>query len=211
VASWSSDGKDPVGNNNATMMDIVLAKGKTGQAFAFNGRSSWIRMPASPSLNVGAGDGFTIECWVKPTAFDVDISGGPIIEWDSEHLDGLQLWTGGLIFANLKDIHNVEHRMVVPLTLNTNQFQHLALTYDKHSGDACFFYNGLMTTNLHLGEITLQTTFPVNIGRRTGQPIGDGETYAGLLDGLSLYNRALSASEIHKIYKSADGWFGWLR
>jgi hypothetical protein len=201
VAAWSGDGTDAVGNNTATMTDVAVAGGKVGRAFSFNGKSSWIRMPASPSLDIGAGDGFTIECWVKPNAFDVDVSGAPIIEWDSATTDGLQLWSGGMIFANLKDIHNVAHNLAVPITLNTNEFQHVALTYDKSSGDACFYYNGLLLTNVNFGGITPQTTYPVNIGRRTGQPIGNGDTFGGLIDGLCLYNRALSAAEIQRIYR----------
>jgi serine/threonine protein kinase len=210
VAAWSGDGKDVVGNNTATLTDVAVASGKVGRAFSFNGKSSWIRMPASPSLDIGAGDGFTIECWIKPNAFDVNVSGAPIIEWDSATSDGLQLWSGGTVFANLKDIHDVAHNMNILITLKTNQFQHVALTYDKPSGDARFYYNGLLLTNVNFGSLTPQTTYPVNIGRRTGQPIGNGDTFGGLMDGLSLYNRALSPEEIHKIYNKSAGWFGWL-
>jgi hypothetical protein len=87
----------------------------------------------------------------------------------------------------------------------------VALTYDKSSGDARFYYNGLLLTNVNFGAFTPQTTYPVNIGRRTGQTIGNGDTFGGLMDGLSLYNRALSPAEIQKIYHQSAGWFGWLK
>jgi hypothetical protein len=49
VALWSGDGngKDSAGWNNGTLTDITFAKGKVGQAFHFNGKSSFIKIPAS--------------------------------------------------------------------------------------------------------------------------------------------------------------------
>jgi len=204
VALWAGDANDSVGGDGATFNDISFEKGKVGRAYSFNGSTSWIKLPASRSLDIGAGRGFTIECWIMPSAFDVDVSGAPIIEWDSETTDGMQLWSGGELFANLKDTSGRAHNINLPgLTLSTNEFQHVALTYDKSSGHAIIYYNGTMVTNVFLGSIIPQTTYPVNIGKRTGQPIGLNDTYGGLIDGLSIYNRALSASEIRAIYRKA--------
>ena len=38
--------------------------------------------------------------------------------------------------------------------------------------------------------LTTQPAYTLNIGRRTGQPIGNGDTFNGLIDELGLYNRA---------------------
>lgn len=69
VALWSGegDGKDSIGGNAATLTDITFTKGIVGQAFHFNGKSSSIRISASPSLDVGADQGFTIMAWIKPS------------------------------------------------------------------------------------------------------------------------------------------------
>src|SRR3984957_4032957 len=80
VALWSGKGNrnDSVGGNTATLTDISFADGKVGQAFAFNGVSSSIKIPASPALDVGADDGFTIMAWIKPS----DVSGmHPLFQW----------------------------------------------------------------------------------------------------------------------------------
>jgi hypothetical protein len=204
VAMWEAEGNanDNVGANNGfPTVGITYTNGEVGQAFVFNGSTSYISVPASPSLNIGTGDGVTIECWVMPNAFNVNAS-GPIIEWDSETTDGLQLWTGTSLFANVKDTSDNAHRIEYYVKYNTNSFQHVALTYDKSSGLAILYYNGLAVTNVYFGSIIPQTTYPVNIGRRTGQPIGDGDTYGGLMDELSLYNRALSSNEIAAIYNA---------
>ena len=70
VSWWPGEGNanDVVGGNNGNPTGgITYAAGEVGQAFVFNGSTSYIPVPASPSLNnIGAsGSGFTIECWIK--------------------------------------------------------------------------------------------------------------------------------------------------
>jgi hypothetical protein len=85
--------------------------------------------------------------------------------------------------------------------LSTNEFQNVVLTYDRSSGFAMIFYNGALIANKNFGDITPQTTYPISIGRRTAHMLGVGENYGGLMDSLAIYNRALSSSEIKKIYR----------
>ena len=74
---------DSVGGCNGQLVnDVGFMPGKVGQAFDLNegfndgfgipsGRSSrgggYVLIPASPILDVGKGDGFTIEGWINPT------------------------------------------------------------------------------------------------------------------------------------------------
>ena len=93
VSWWPGEGNanDVVGGNNGNPTGgITYAAGEVGQAFVFNGSTSYIPVPASPSLNnIGAsGSGFTIECWIKAPNTSTD---GPILEWDSATVDGLQI------------------------------------------------------------------------------------------------------------------------
>jgi Concanavalin A-like lectin/glucanases superfamily len=207
VALWPGEGNanDIVGTNNGILENVAFTNGKVGQAFQFNHATSYITVPASPSLDIGStGSGVTIECWVKPDAFNI-MASGPIIEWDSATTDGLQLWTGGSLFANVKDTSGNAHRIETQTVFDVNNFQHVALTYDKGSGLAVLYINGVSVASLNLGSFTPQTTYPVNIGRRTGQPIGLNDTFGGLIDELSLYNRALSAAEIQADYTAGGG------
>jgi len=209
VAWWPAEGNatDIVGTNNGSPTGgITYTNGEVGQAFSFdniNTSTSYIPVPASPSLNIGTNSGFTIECWVKPDALVLH-GGAPIVEWDSSSTDGLQLWVGGPS-ASITDTSGSIH-VVQPASnmLNSNNFQHVALTYDKSSGKALLYLNGSIIASNNFGSITPQTTYPLNIGRRTGQPIGNGSNYGGLMDELSFYNRALSSSEIAAIYNSGS-------
>jgi hypothetical protein len=210
VSWWRAEGNanDSIGTNNGTPLGgITYTNGEVGQAFVFNNTTSYISVPASSSLNVGTNNGFTIECWIQPNAINVTVSPAPIIEWDSATTDGMELWSQfGALAVSIYDTSGNNYKFnTVNNLLNTNSFQHVALTYDKSSGNAVLYYNGVAVTNANFGSVTPQTTYPVNIGRRTGQPIGNGDTYGGLMDELSLYNRALSASEIQADYATGGG------
>jgi hypothetical protein len=207
VALWSGEGNanDIVNDNNGTPMGALsYTNGEVGQAFVFNASTSYISVPSSSSLNIGTGSGITVECWIKPSAYNaVAGNGGPLIEWDSASVDGVNLWAvGGNILSSV--IHDTSGNVHAFQSANgllvTNSFQHVALTYDKSSGQAVIYCNGIVAATSNLGSFTPQTTYPVNIGRRTGEPIGNGDNYSGLIDELSLYNRALSAAEIQAIY-----------
>ncbi len=209
VAWWQaeSNANDFAGSNNGTPVGALgYTNGLVGKAFVFDGSTSYIPLPASPSLNIGAtGSGITIECWIMPSAFDVNISGAPIAEWDSASTDGLEFWSGGNLFANINDTTGTGHTFAsADGILTTNTWQHVALTYDKASGNAVIYRNGLVVATNHVGTLTPQTTYPLNIGRRTGQPIGLNDTYGGLMDELALYNRALSQTEIQSIYNAGS-------
>jgi hypothetical protein len=105
----------------------------------------------------------------------------------------------------MKDTSGNNHQISFPYVFDTNNFQYVAVTYDKSSGAAVLYLNGTNVASANFGSITPQTTYPVNIGRRTGQPNGNGDTYGGLLDEFSLYNRALSSNEIALIYAAGGG------
>ena len=209
VASWRAENNadDSISTNNGTPVGgVTYTNGEVGQAFSFdnvNTSTSYIPLPASPSLDIGSGSGLTIECWIQPDAAVLP-GGAPIIEWDSATTDGVQLWVG--LSAAIRDTSGNANIIQAPAgLLNTNNFQHVAVTYDKSSGNAYLYYNGSIVASANFGNITPQTTYPVNIGRRTGQPIGNGSNYGGLIDELSLYNRALSSNEIAAIYGAGSG------
>lgn len=208
AAMWEAEGNaiDIInGNNGSPMGALGYADGKVGRAFVFDGSASYITVPASPSLNIGTGSGITIEGWIKPSA--ANNPGGPIIEWDSSTIDGLQFWADGdgSLWANMTYNPANAYGLVTPAgVISTNSFQHVAVTYDKSSGMIVIYVNGGAVASKYIGSMTPQTTYPVNIGRRTGQPIGNGDTYGGLMDELSLYNRALSAGEIAAIYNAGS-------
>jgi hypothetical protein len=107
----------------------------------------------------------------------------------------------GCLFGNVYDNNGNIHVIISsPGIVQPGIFQFVALTYDKQSGMANLYYNGSVVASQNLGNFTPQTSSDLLLGER----IDDGNVhYQGLLDEVSLYNRALSAVEIQKIYASA--------
>jgi Concanavalin A-like lectin/glucanases superfamily/Immunoglobulin I-set domain len=210
VGWWPGEGDatDRLGvNNGTTQGGVGYAPGETGQAFLFDGSSGYVTFAANSSLNAGLGGGMTIECWMKPG----DLSRGSIVaEWnDGVGHVGMQLQIsvpelGGLgsVFANILDTSGADHFIAsAPGILTPNGFQHIAVTYDKTTGAATIYYNGVAAANQNFGAITPQTSYAFYLGARKSGP-GTGEFYQGLLDEVSLYDRALSAAEIRAIYNA---------
>ena len=202
VALWSAegDGNDSVGGNTAMLTDISFANGKVGQAFSFNGTSSSIKIiPHSKTLDVGAGAGFTVTAWIKPS----DVDGlYPILEWNNGNEWGVHLYIckdggPGSIYANIVERVHFSHQVysrVAPVT--TNKFHHLALTYDKASGAAKIYCSGTLVGETNVGSFSPQTTYNIFLGRRPGD---ESSLFAGLMDEISIYNRALSDDEINSL------------
>lgn len=146
VALWSSegDGNDPVGGHNGVLVGgIDFASGKIGEAFLFNNENADIKIPSSPALDVGSGNGFTLAAWINPS----DVSQRhPLFEWNVGdgatywgvhfQIDPISFHAGpGALYANSVDNDGRWHQIhSAGGTVMPNVFQHVALTYDKTSG-----------------------------------------------------------------------------
>jgi hypothetical protein len=210
VGWWPAEnnGNDIVGGHNATPIGGVLySPAEVAQGFSLNGASSYLSVASSPDLDVGIRGGFTIEAWIKPSGSGCN---GPIAEWDSSSVDGPHLWcqSGLQLFANVYGFAGGGRVFYTPPgALNSTSFQHVAVTFDKGSGDAVLYINGIAVVSTNFPGITPQTSYPayqVNIGRRSGTSIGTF-TYSGQIDELGIYNRALSQCEILAIYNAGSG------
>ena len=202
VALWSAEGNgnDAIGGNHATLTDVSFAPGEVGQAFNFNSINASIKVAASSSLNVGVGSGFTLAAWINPT--DVNGAGQPIIEWNDDGNNyGVHsyVFSPGKLYVNVMGNDGSPHMFFSPPNVIVpNVFQHVALVYDKTSGLAKIYRNGVMVAQQDFGSFTPQTTYNLYLGKR---PLTHGEnlTFVGLLDNAAIYNRALSAEEVKAI------------
>src|SRR6266496_2206981 len=214
VGWWSGNGnaQDSTGQNPGTVQGgLTFDTGKVAQAFSMHGGGDAVKIPASAGLDVGAGPGLTIEAWINPN----DISNGaPLVEWNHEGTTfvewGAQLWVlragdfglpAGSLFANLAESNGAAHYIYSPGgMLNAGVGQHVAVTYDKTSGQARLYLNGAVVADSNLGIFKPETSGNLFLGRR---PAGNGTmSYNGLLDEVSIYSRALADTEIQSIYNA---------
>lgn len=212
VAWWPGNGNalDIVGGNNATLVGgVTYTNGEVGLAFNLDGTSGYAVAPASASLNVGQSSGLTIEGWIDPAS----LTEQPIVEWNNgSSYPGAHLWISvpgvgngpGCLYANVVDTSGANHYFASPAGLVvTNAFQHVAMTYDKNSGNAVLYYNGAAVAQQNLGVFTPQTGYNLYLGDRPGgaTPV---VSFGGLLDEISIYSRALSAGEITNIFAAGS-------
>jgi hypothetical protein len=81
------------------------------------------------------------------------------------------------------------------------RFQHIALTFDKASGNAIWYLNGVVVAQRRLSGHLSATKGDLLISHRDETPgnWSTGRTYSGLMDEIAIYNRALSASEVKAV------------
>jgi len=203
VAWWpgSTNANDVAGANDGALVGgTSYTAGEVGQAFNFNGVDAGVRVPASASLNVGAGAGLTVELWIN----SADESGGPVVDWTPLPPPyGVHLWANypkpGCLYANLVDTSGNSHVIETGNLLTNRVFQHVALTYHKASGVAQLFLNGVVVQNLTLGIFTPNTGNELHFGYRP-----NGYFFNGMIDEVTLYDRALTANEIAAIYNASS-------
>jgi len=217
VSWWPAEGNanDIVGTNNGVAQNITYAGGEVGSAFYLNGSNAYVRVPASASLNVGTGSGFTFEAWINPTTLNRQA----LAEWNNNAGDagiGTHLFITesqyptlgaappGCIYANLIDTSGGSHVFSTGGgVVVSNSYQHIALTYDQASGLAVLYLNGNLVQSANLGSFTPQTSYDFYLGERVSGTDA-GSYFGGGMDEPSLYNRALSAIEIAAIYNAGS-------
>jgi hypothetical protein len=174
--------------------------GHRGMGLAFDGVDDCIVVPDSSVLHLPT---ITLSLWAKQSVTRnvsqiSKLVGQPTVTmntWQLESgggagqpndpLDGLSFTTSahGYLWA-------------VPGTIHTGQWQHLAATYD---GTTLILYvDGAQAQSATSGALTYDNG-DVWIGcDNNGIPAND-ENYVGTLDEVQIYNRALSAAEIHML------------
>jgi len=213
VSWWPFDGNpnDIVGSNVVTLSGSpAYAAGVVGQALMLDGADE-ARVTASPNLNVGAANGFTVETWINPVNVT---SQQPLADWNNRgELSGVHFWISvsgfgnggpGSLYANLVDVNGTSHQITSnPALIGTNAWQHVAVTYDKVSGITTLYRNGVVIAQQNLGTFIPQTTYDLFLGQRINEPFSQTRFF-GLMDEVGLFSRALSAGEIQSIYAAGS-------
>ncbi len=210
VAWWSGDGhpNDIQGTNNGTFSAATYASGKVNQAFSLNGSSAFVEIPDSPSVSVTAA--ISIDAWINPTAtvaFQTILS-----KYDSpanqlSYILGVNAG-GGLRFLVYQTGDGSISRGVDTASgfVPTGTFTHVAATFDPATQAIKIYVNGVDTNAALLaGSTSVSAIFDSTAAVRIGDVVNSGGSpalFAGLIDEVDLFNRALSASEVQAIYNA---------
>jgi hypothetical protein len=200
VALWLGEGNanDVVGTNNGTLVNGAgFAPGEVGQAFSFDG-TSYVSIPDSPSLDTFVSS-ITIETWIKLNQLTADWNWEGIVTKGSSSWR-LQVTAGAKTVAFSATGVSPHADLYGSRNVYDGQWHHVAAVYD---GTNMFLYvDGALDVSQPATGTISQNSSPVCIGQ-TAQ--STGYFFKGLIDEASIYNRALTASEIQADYEAGKG------
>ena len=204
VAWWPGDGNvvDIVGTNRSAVVGLTgFAKGLVGEAFSFNGIDDEV-MNLVPGLS-NIKDSFTMEFWAWPTAGHSTMpewgTGGQryaiFPDWGGEEAAGagVSVATNGVtVFEHGNCYMPAMLVYKAPIT----GWTHIAVVYDNKQPK--LYINGVLVKS---GLVSSRSfVYPSTwLGGHESETSNYGH-YRGLLDEISIYNRALSGKEIATIY-----------
>jgi len=203
VSWWRAEGNavdDKGFNNGALSGGASTVSGKVGNAFTFDGVNDSVNVPMSASLQLTTG--MTLEFWMKGNAANTLTSCCQgLVATD---MYAAEIAAGGIHFGLSTD-NGVTQPFPSSgvVAISTNQWHHIAGTYDGAT-IALYVDGSLAASTPHTGSISANSGF-LSIGSEDGRtaacPACVGTRYFhGLIDEVTVYNRALSASEIANIY-----------
>ena len=212
LAAWwrgENNGLDSIGTAHATLFGgTAFGTAMVGRGFVLDGIDDYLRAPASASINVGTANGMTAAAWVR-----YDNAGGeplrPIFEWSGEPGDtggyGSHFYVSagsGVLFVNLIDTQGTYHTFETAAgVVAPGAFYHVALTYDKTTGNARLFRNGEVVASQNLGTFTPATARNLYIGGRITDVYGGPQyRFGGVIDEAQIFARTLTEAEIQAMY-----------
>jgi DNA-directed RNA polymerase subunit RPC12/RpoP len=199
VSLWSAEGNanDSMNRNSASLIGAVsYSTGKIGQAFSFNGAAACVNVPDAPTLSPTKG--LTIETWVYVTSFNpsggVALVGKDGVYNDRQFQLGMGLDKGRWVFRPFIGVPAGLFLINGTVSIRAKTWYHVAMTFD--GSRLRLFVNGQPDGSLAVTGPLITSTKPLRMG---GAGFGPWD-FQGRLDEVSLFDRALSSSEIQKIY-----------
>ena len=212
VGHWTFDGKDANGRvddvsgqgnhgtiNWATTTPFVI--GKIGQAMEFDGSDDYVSVGDTSVLDLGQGSGkeIAISLWYYERRTSTDFQAliqksnsqnSTNIDYSLSTVDNSLIWGTGISsdacswFSTSKPSINTWHHVVGTLVSNGDQ-----------TGNKRLYIDGLQVGNCSYAAKAATNNDPLAIGS-----ISSAWFSNSLIDDVRIYNRALSADEIKRLY-----------
>src|SRR5262245_56631211 len=200
VGWWSFDSNADdliAGNHGALQGGASIVSGKVSNAVSLDGVNDYVSIPASAGLDTQTA--ITIDAWIFPNA-----APAPVVEYSfGSSAFGVHLWihTDNDVFANFVDTTAGDHVVKSGVAMTPNEWHHIAATYDQTTGVGTVYLDGVPVFSATLGSFDLATSADLYIGHRplTGEHF---PWFAGLIDEVEIFNRALTPEEIQNIYNA---------
>jgi Concanavalin A-like lectin/glucanases superfamily/Bacterial Ig domain/Domain of unknown function (DUF5666) len=182
-------------NNNGSISNATWnTSGRYGSALNFNGTSSLVTIPESPSLDLKTA--LTLEAWIKPTS---TASGFQAVIFKEMPTDtAYYLYRSGYSAAPLGGVYIGAEDTVTGTTGETlNSWTHLAVVYNGTAEQ--LYVNGALAASRSQTGTVQTSTGVLHIGGDTLW----GEHFLGAIDEVRVYNVALTAAQIQSDMNTA--------
>ena len=193
--------------NNGTLTNGPTYNSANGGSIVFDGSNDYVNFSYNSSLNIG-GLNITLSSWVRPTSLVNLNAGGGIIVRDSGSNNGLyeilllQNASKNWVFFRMLNI-TIYSPKIIPIELNT--YYNIVCVYDN--GTMRNYINGVQegTGSSQNISITTDNSRAIRIGQR---PVDGASVFPGNISNVSVYNRALTATEISQNFNATRSRFG---
>jgi len=173
-----------------------IVSGQSGSALDFNGTGQGLGIANNALLNVSSG--MTLTLWVKPTTWDAGawvsraVAQRGLYGWN--RVWALQKVNAADFSFRISALNGGSGGEVLVSTLPAlNTWTHIAATYSSATGVVAIYYNGVLQGSATFPTGTAIGSSSEELRLGTGEGLG---TYNGQLDGVRLFNRALTATEL---------------
>jgi len=198
-----SNGVDSTGPNFATANGgVTFGTGEVGQAFGLNGTTAYVSAPDNASLHPTS---LTVEGWFKIVGTTgTRILASKAIGSGVENSFLVFIDTDGTLGAGVGDAASTDilNTTTAP---TTGVWHHFAYVYDSAGTAQALYLDGALVNAATTSKVIAYDTNPLLIGVQS-----DNSTltsfFSGGIDELTIYNRALSATEIQTVFGA--GTFG---
>jgi hypothetical protein len=211
ISWWRGENNldDVMGKNQGSQQNgMDFTTGFVGSGFNFDGWDHRFLATDSASLNFASGADYTIEAWIQPITASSYYGVQSIVDkryapndWTATgytlHLIngqlGCQISVGG----------SINNYGAAGPDLRDGRFHHVAVTVHRGSSGGHLYVDGqnVLTFTPPTGD--LSNTEPFRIGNHATP--GVNAFFSGVIDEVSLYNRALTAGEISGIHSASRG------
>lgn len=181
------------GNNGSVSGAIAINTGKFGGAYSFDGTDDYISIPHSISLNI-TGD-ITIALWIKVDDVKSLSDEVPDVLTKGDYNEAYSVWAGNWDLEKDGYTFAINNNQVVSNTDASGGWDFLVCVKSGTSG--LIYLNGRLDGSGTVPS-TIRTTSTALTISSSSYP------FAGDIDEVAIWNRALSAAEIRALYAYAQ-------
>ena len=187
-----------LGQNGTFAGNARIGTAYVAGGFLLGGGNDGVRIANNSNLNFGASQNFTIETWMSTN----DTASQYLVllnKQDAQNV-GYGFFLGlGQVGLQLADAQGFSNYFSGTTAVRNGQFHHVAVTVD-HGVGVRFFVDGVQSGSTQsFGRVTTASS---GADLLLGRGSSGNYTFSGVLDEVSIYNRALAPTEILGIYQA---------